>query len=186
MNTINSKNQLIQIATLFQQRLDATGYLNLNFICTHNSRRSQLAQAWSHALAQEMQLPITSYSGGTEVTACHPNTIETLKRAGFSIQQTHDVPNAPYEIRWKQGTPLTLFSKLFDDPINPNQHFFALMTCSDADENCPFIPGALQRIPLRYHDPKYADGTDKVIEAYDACSSTIHSEIAFIFKLLKK
>ncbi len=46
------------------------------------------------------------------------------------------------------------FSKLFDDPSNSAAKFVAIMTCSHADENCPIIPGADLRIPVRYKDPK--------------------------------
>ncbi len=176
---------LNEIARTLQNQLDQKGFLNLHFICTHNSRRSQFSQAWAHALAQERQLPLASFSAGVEVTACNHRTIEALKRAGFEVTITMaDTPNPLYEIRWKSGTPITLFSKLFDDASNPKSDFFALMTCSDADENCPFIPGTIQRIPLKYTDPKFADDTPEEAAAYDTCSNTIRTELQFIFDQL--
>ncbi|MEM6771423.1 MAG: protein-tyrosine-phosphatase, partial [Bacteroidota bacterium] len=59
------------------------------------------------------------------------------------------------------------FSKRYDDAVNPKANFAAVMTCSDADENCPFIPGADVRIPLTYEDPKVADGTPEEATVYD-------------------
>lgn len=182
--TLERQQKLIEIAEILQEQLDENGFLNLHFICTHNSRRSQFAQAWSHALAQERHLPISSFSGGVEVTACNSRTVEALKRAGFEISNPVPNENPHYVIQWKSGTPLTLFSKLFDDKANPKSDFFALMTCSDADDNCPFIPGTRQRIPLRYKDPKYADDTPEESTAYDLCSNTIKTEIQFIFDQL--
>lgn len=184
MISLERQQQLIEIATSLQTQLDKNRHLRLHFICTHNSRRSQFAQAWSHAIAQERQLPISSFSGGVEITACNSRTIDALKRAGFEIDIPATSNNPHYSIRWKSGTPLTLFSKLYDDEVNPKNDFFALMTCSDADDNCPFIPGTIQRIPLRYEDPKYADNTPEESEAYDLCCRTIKTEIQFIFDQL--
>lgn len=184
MLPLERQKQLIEIAEYLQVQLDEKGHLNLHFICTHNSRRSQFAQAWSHALAQERHLPVSSFSGGVEITACNSRTVYALKRAGFEIKIPASLENPHYLIRWKSGTPLTLFSKLHDDAANPKSDFFALMTCSDADDNCPFIPGTLQRMPLRYKDPKYADGTPEESSAYDLCCNTIKTEIQFIFNQL--
>ena len=43
---------------------------NLNFICTHNSRRSQLTQVWAKIISDYYGFNINSFSGGTEVTNC--------------------------------------------------------------------------------------------------------------------
>lgn len=55
------------------------------------------------------------------------------------------------------------------------------MTCSHADENCPFIPGAETRIPVRYEDPKEFDDTEMESEKYDERSKQIASEMFFVF-----
>ena len=59
--------------------------VNINFICTHNSRRSQLGQVWSFFAANYFNLPINAFSGGTEVTAFHRNTVKTLTDVGFKF-----------------------------------------------------------------------------------------------------
>lgn len=72
-------------------------------------------------------------------------------------------------------------SKLFDDVSIPQSGFAAIMTCSEADENCPFIPGAEIRIPLRYEDPKIFDGTESAASAYRERSEQIGAEMLYLF-----
>ena len=73
------------------------------------------------------------------------------------------------------------FSKKFDHSINPNRDFAAIMTCSEADKNCPFIPGAALRIPIRYQDPKVYDGTPQASEQYEATAQLIAKEMLYVF-----
>ena len=77
--------------------------------------------------------------------------------------------------------PIIAFSKLFGDDFNKADYFAAIMTCSDADENCPHIPKAEKRIPLRYEDPKSHDDTPIESEKYDERSLQIASEMFYIF-----
>jgi len=157
----------------------------LNFICTHNSRRSQFAQVWAQTAADAFGLPVESYSGGTEVTACNLRTIAALQRAGFKIKSSGE-DNPVYRLHYSdKDHPIIAFSKVHDDDFNPSDHFAAIMTCSDADENCPFIPGADIRIPLLYIDPKYSDDTTDEGEVYDDCCRRIASEMFFIFSMVK-
>jgi arsenate reductase len=188
MSAISEERQAILnvLAKAMVQQWHQHGAIQLNFICTHNSRRSQMAQAWSHALAAEWQLPIASFSGGVEVTACHPNTLAALLRAGFQGIRTDYGPQPTHWIQWNNSQPLALFSKSFDHPSNPTQNFIAIMTCSEADENCPFIPRTDHRIPLRYEDPKAWDGTPEVDAAYDRTAALIRQELNLLFQMTKE
>jgi arsenate reductase len=165
------------IAQFLAEQIRTRGGADVQFICTHNSRRSQMAHAWGHVYAAELDLPIRLFSGGTEATACHPHTVDALVRAGFSL-----VSAAPVVLQGPHGGPVTLTSKRFDDPLNASDGFLALMTCSDADENCPFIPQARARMPLRYSDPKDFDGTEQEQAAYDATCSAISNELKALFE----
>ncbi len=156
--------------------------IHLNFICTHNSRRSQLSQAWAFALGQHYQLPINSYSGGVEITACNERTIASLKRMGFQITQEPNGSNPVYRLSFGEDSSIDLYSKLYDDPKNPQGDFAAIMTCSSADEGCPFIPGADKRIPIRYEDPKAFDDTELEQKMYDERSLEIACELNYVFK----
>lgn len=157
----------------------------LNFICTHNSRRSQFAQIWGSTLADLLELPIECYSGGVEVTEFNPRAIKTLIQDGFLIDKNQS-PNPKYNIRTAtEARPYIAFSKCYDDPSNPQTGFVAIMTCDHADENCPFISGADIRIPLRYDDPKIFDGTVHEAEKYAERSRQIGTDLFFIFKDVK-
>jgi len=164
-----------------KQSLIDHGSIKLHFICTHNSRRSQLAQAWAHACGLHFALPIQSFSGGAEVTAFHANTIVALQSQGFEIsgsqsQNAHHMLKAGVE---DQG--ILMFSKLIDDSINPTEQFAAVMTCDHADKNCPFVLGATQRISLPYQDPKIADGTPSQAAVYAERSFQIAHELVYVF-----
>ena len=80
---------------------------------------------------------------------------------------------------------LKVFSKRFDDFANAADDFAAVMTCADADENCPFIPGTSARIALNYQDPKVADGTSEEQQTYDARQRQIATEMLFVFSQIK-
>ena len=172
---------LIQIIDYIKSKIDNNQEINLNFICTHNSRRSQLSQVWAKVASVYYGIEINSYSGGVEVTAFNERAIDSLVRSGFSILFENSI-NPKYEISYSENeNPIIAFSKLFDDDFNKADYFAAIMTCSDADENCPLIPKAEKRIPLRYDDPKSHDDTPIESEKYDERSLQIASEMFYIF-----
>lgn len=157
---------------------------SLTFICTHNSRRSHMSQLWAQALAWQVGLTqVTCYSGGTEATAFNPRAVAAMKRAGFQIDQSKEQPENPlYQVTYANGaTPVMAYSKTYDDLNNPDSGFAAVMTCSQADEACPFIPGAETRIALTYEDPKVADGTPYEAERYDERCLQIATELSYVF-----
>ena len=161
--------------------------VNLNFICTHNSRRSQLGQVWAFYAANYFNLNIHAFSGGTEVTAFYKNTVKTLQSVGFDftvVDFSHENPK--YLISFK-GSENSIFgfSKRFDDEVNKNP-FIAITTCNNADKNCPFIPTALERFHLPFVDPKFSDGTPEEESAYLKTSEQIAAEVFFIFTEIKK
>ena len=172
---------LTEIIDYIKSKIDNNQEINLNFICTHNSRRSQLSQVWAKVASVYYGIEINSYSGGVEVTAFNERAIDSLVRSGFSILFENSI-NPKYEISYSENeNPIIAFSKLFDDDFNKADYFAAIMTCSDADENCPYIPKAEKRIPLRYDDPKSHDDTPIESEKYDERSLQIASEMFYIF-----
>ncbi|MDA9984777.1 protein-tyrosine-phosphatase [Flavobacteriaceae bacterium] len=178
------KKELQDFVDYLQEKKAKNLPLHLNFICTHNSRRSQFSQLWAKAMAHYHGHECTTYSGGVEVTACNERVIQTLIGQGFSIEQEGVSQNPHYRIQLGGVSLGTFFSKLFDDPSSPTTGFAAIMTCAHADENCPFIPGAEQRIPVRYKDPKAFDDTPKEAEAYLAKSIEIATEMHYVFSCL--
>ena len=55
------------------------------------------------------------------------------------------------------------------------------MSCSQADRNCPLVPGCAARIALPYDDPKDFDGTDREAAMYDERCRQIAREMLFVF-----
>lgn len=179
---------LLQQLTDYIVRKNAEGQrAHLLFICTHNSRRSHIAQIWATVAAAWYDLNLVDcYSGGTEVTAFNPRAVSALKRAGFIIDHKPAV-NPHYLVKYSPASPyIRCFSKVYDDPVNPQENFAAIMTCSDADENCPYIPGAETRIRLTYEDPKAADDTGEETQRYDERVREIGREIFYAFSLVMK
>ncbi|MBR9758238.1 MAG: protein-tyrosine-phosphatase [Algicola sp.] len=183
------RQQTLQPLTAFiQDKVTHNQDVNINFICTHNSRRSHLSQIWAQALASYFKVPnVTCYSGGTQVTAIYPMVIKTLKGSGFEIQQLSEGSNPVYAIKYAQNKlPIMGFSKTMDHAFNPASGFAAVMTCSQADAGCPFVPGAECRLPMTYDDPKAFDGTPLQEEKYQERSLQIAAEMYHVFSQIKR
>ena len=182
------KEVLQPLVEYIQMKVDTNNIIRLNFICTHNSRRSHLSQIWGQTMALHFQISnVFCYSGGTEATAMFPKVAETLINQGFQIQKLCEIENPVYAVKYNENShPIICFSKTFDDAFNPKSNFAAIMTCSSADENCPFIAGAEVRFPIRYEDPKAFDGTDLMNEKYAERSLEIASEMFYVFSQITK
>lgn len=156
----------------------------LVFICTHNSRRSQMSQLWARVAADYYSIDgIETFSGGTEATAFNPRAVSALEKMGISFEKSgEDNPVYTFE---SKGNKYKYFSKKYDDESNPKDNFCAVMTCSDADENCPYIPGANSRVSLKYDDPKEFDGTELEEEKYLERSMQIATELFYLMSKVK-
>lgn len=186
------KEILQPLVDYIQNKVNVKEEILLNFICTHNSRRSHLAQIWAQTMALHFQIPnVFCYSGGTEATAMFPKVAETLLNQGFESRnigtKLSETENPVYAIKYADNShPIICFSKKYDDAFNPVSKFAAIMTCSSADQGCPFIAGAEKRIPIQYEDPKAFDGTNLMNEKYAERSLEIASEMHYIFSQIKK
>lgn len=182
-----SRKEILKQLTQFVQDKAATGKpVYLNFICTHNSRRSHISQLWAQAAAHYYGIKnIVCFSGGTEATAFNPRAVKALQDVGFNISKIKEGDNPVYEVQYAEGdAPVIAFSKKYDDPFNHNQDFAAIMTCSHADSNCPMVLGASKRIALTYDDPKDFDGTPLESAKYVERVNEIGREILYAFSLL--
>lgn len=179
------KEALRLLIDYIQSKKDSQQEIRLNFICTHNSRRSQFSQIWAKTAADYYGIAIDSYSGGVEVTAFNERAVAAIERAGFKVIQKGESNPYYFIFNSEDGEPITTFSKVYDDPANAASGFAAVMTCSHADENCPFIPGAEARIPVRYDDPKAFDGTSEEAVRYDERSNQIATEMFYVFSKIK-
>ena len=182
------KMVLQPLIDFIQSKILANKKINLNFVCTHNSRRSHLSQIWAQTAAHYFGLKnVFCYSGGTEATAMFPMVGKTLGNQGFQIAKLSDEKNSVYSVKYaKNEHPIMCFSKKYDDAFNPKSEFAAIMTCSHADENCPLIVGCEIRIPVRYEDPKVFDNTPQQAEKYLERSNEIALEMLYVFSKIKK
>jgi arsenate reductase len=181
------KRTLQPLMEYIQEKVRREEEIRLNFICTHNSRRSHMAQVWAQALAYFFSIPkVTAYSGGTEATALYPAVVHVLEEAGFQIEKLSTGDNPIYSIKYSTNEhPVIGFSKRFDDPFNPESVFCAIMTCSQADQGCPFIAGAEKRVPITFEDPKVFDNTPNQLEKYRERSMQIASEMHYVFSKIR-
>jgi arsenate reductase (thioredoxin) len=182
------KSILRPLVNFIQLKFDTQQEIRLNFICTHNSRRSHLSQVWAQTAAHYYEIQnIYCYSGGTEATALFPKVAETLRNSGFLIQKLSEGNNPVYSIKFSENEESTIgFSKTYDDEYNPKSEFAAIMTCSQADGGCPFIAGAEKRITITYDDPKAFDNTPEQTDKYQERSLQIATEMFYVFSQIKK
>jgi len=200
-NTIKSVIESLQEAGISQERKNTLqvliGFINkkqkegsairLNFICTHNSRRSHLSQIWAQTMAHYFNVNnVFCYSGGTEATAMFPMVAQVLENTGFEIRKLSDGNNPVYGIKFGANeAPVIAFSKAYDDSFNPASDFAAVMTCSHADAGCPVVLGSEQRIAITYEDPKLFDNSPQQEEKYLERSLQIAAEMKYVFSNIK-
>lgn len=180
------KEILSQLSTYIKEQRQKKQAINLVYICTHNSRRSHFGQVWGAVAANYYGISgINTYSGGTEATAFNPNAIKALKTTGFEITELSHGQNPRYLVSFGNDLSTTCFSKVYDDKENPSEDFAAIMTCSHAEENCPYIPGVDLRIGITYDDPKDFDGTPQQDEKYLERSNQLALENLYVFSQIE-
>ena len=182
------KEILNLLADYIQNKSKNGEEIRLNFICTHNSRRSHLSQIWAQTMAFHFNIQnVFCYSGGTEATAMFPKVADTLVNQGFEIQKLSEGINPVYAIKFDDNQhPVIGFSKTYFDDFNPKTNFAAIMTCNNADEGCPMVFGAEARFPIKYDDPKAFDNTPQQAEKYEERSLQIATEMVYLFSQLKQ
>ena len=115
--TINNNISTLNIESLSEERKELLTSLiefinnkvakkeavTINFICTHNSRRSHLSQIWAQTMAHYFGIEnVFCYSGGTESTAMFPMVGETLKQSGFLVKNISEGDNPVYSIKYAE------------------------------------------------------------------------------------
>lgn len=177
---------LKQISQFIVDRAKENNEAKLTYICTHNSRRSHFGQVWAQVLADYMGLShVESFSGGTEETACHKNTLKALQSIGFDVSNLSTENNQKISIG-SGDREMLAWSKVYDAPENPQNAFCAILTCSEADQGCPYVAGAAKRIACPYQDPKQADGSSEETQAYLNTSMLIATECWYVMSEAKQ
>jgi arsenate reductase len=182
------KARLGEIASYVQDRAAANRRARLVFICSHNSRRSHMAQIWAQtAAAYHGVANVDTFSGGTEATAFDARAAAALERAGFRVDRNEGDRNPVYELRYGEESPvMEAYSKVYDADPNPRRDFCAVMTCSQADQACPVVRGASARVAIPYDDPKAFDDTEEESARYDERCRQISCEMFYLFGLIER
>ena len=170
-----------------QNKVSNQQEIRLNFICTHNSRRSHLSQIWTQTAAAHFNIKnVFCYSGGTESTALFPVVAKTLVQHGFKIKTIATGNNPIYTIKYGENEhPIIGFSKTYDDEFNPQSQFAAILSCSQADDGCPYIAGAENRFAITFEDPKAFDDIQQQYQKYQERSLQIATEMCYVFSQIK-
>ena len=179
------RSERIDLLESLAQDLSQESNLRVNFICTHNSRRSHFCEILFRSAALHFGLKnVRTYSGGTEGTALFPEVAASFERHGFTAVSE----DAEGQLAWKifhsdleklEESPL-LFSKAYTHKVNPQENYHAVMVCDSANEACPIVFGATKRHPVLFVDPKRSDGTPEQSRVYDATLQDIASEMGFV------
>jgi arsenate reductase len=107
------------------------------FLCTHNSARSQMAEALLRHLAGES---VEAHSAGTEATHVRPLAIRAMDEIGIDVSGQE--------------------SKTLDRYVG-ERFDYVITVCDEANEACPFFPGAKNRLHWSFEDPSQATGSEE-------------------------
>jgi len=106
-------------------------------LCTHNSARSQMAEGLLRYLASDR---FEVMSAGTEATQVRPLAIRVMEEIGIDIS----------------GQESKTLDRYLQEPID-----YVITVCDDANEACPFFPGAANRLHWSIEDPSKAEGSEE-------------------------
>ena len=109
------------------------------FICTHNSARSQMAEAFLNSLFPDSY---EAYSAGTQPGRLNPYVVKAMKEVGIDI--SGNLTKSVFEFKGHG----------FD---------YVITVCDQAKETCPYFPGARQYIHRNFEDPSTFRGSDEEI-----------------------
>ena len=107
------------------------------FLCTHNSARSQMAEGLLRHLTGDR---FEAHSAGTEATHVRPLAIRAMDEIGVDIS----------------GQESKTLERYMREPFD-----YVITVCDDANESCPFFPGARNRLHWSFEDPSHAEGSEE-------------------------
>ena len=107
------------------------------FLCTHNSARSQMAEGLLRHLAGDR---FEAMSAGTDATHVRPLAIRAMGEIGVDISEQES----------------KTLDRYLHEPFD-----YVITVCDDANEACPFFPGAQSRLHWSFEDPSKAEGTEE-------------------------
>ena len=116
---------------------EASDRARVLFLCTHNSARSQMAEGLLRQLAGDR---FEVMSAGTEATHIRLLAIRAMDEIGIDIS----------------GQESKTLDRYLDEPFD-----YVITVCDDANEACPFFPGAANRLHWSFEDPSRIEGSEE-------------------------
>ena len=113
--------------------------VNILFLCTGNSCRSQIAEGWARHLGGNA---VAVQSAGIEAHGKNPRAIEVMREAGIDISDQE--------------------STIVDDCMLQRADV-VVTVCGHADEQCPVLPSRITKFHWPLTDPAKATGSDHQI-----------------------
>lgn len=141
--------------------------MNILFLCTGNSCRSQMAEAWARKLAQDAGLSssLAFKSAGLEVHGLNPLAVKVMQQQAIDISK--------------------LESTLLDDSLL-NWADLVVTVCSHADQHCPLSADHQSKLHLPFEDPAAATGNEEQrMQVFRRVCEQIKSELSNLLKTLK-
>jgi arsenate reductase len=124
------------------------------FVCTHNSARSQMAEAMLRAFAGD---DFEAFSAGTEAAGIRPETIQVMDEIGIDIRGQR--------------------SKTIDEFRGQSFGWF-ITVCDEAQQNCPVLPGVREVAHWSIEDPSLVDATpEERLEAFRRARDLIRNRM---------
>ena len=125
------------------------------FLCTGNSARSQMAEAFLREYGGDR---FESFSAGLEPKEINPFTIQVMQEKGISLQRQYSKPLSEYS--------------------NKVQFDWLITVCANAEERCPFFPGMGSRLHWPFDDPAAFEGTrQEKLEKFRSVRDAIEAKI---------
>lgn len=166
--------------------LKEEGKINIVYLCTHNSRRSQLAQIWSSFLVQIFKLEkIYVHSAGSEKTTLSDFVILSMGKFGFSFKEINDDEKSAFNVFFNQDRICECYSKDLQDDSIPCESIYSIHTCAEAEQSCPFLKGSIGNFSLNYPDPKQYDSAENPTIHYQETALQIGTECFYFFNAIK-
>ena len=136
--------------------------LKMLFLCTGNSCRSQMAEAWTRLLKGDR---FDAYSAGVQPKPIDPRAVKAMAETGIDISE----------------------QKSKDVDVFGNMEFdYVITLCDDARESCPYFPAKTKLIHQGFEDPpKLAEGAKNEEEAM-APYRRVRDEIRAFVKTLSE
>ena len=164
------KKRLDNIASVINENLNKTR--SIVFLCTHNSRRSQICEVWGKVFAEIYRKKININSAGAFKTVVHSQVYESIVKCGLIVNNKKEIffDKKKFKLNSKTTDSITM------------KNFIAVMTCSDAEKSCPHDPKSIRNIKMFFNDPRIYDETDKMSREYLKTTTYIAEELNYIFK----